>query len=139
MFGDGKQPLAELASKRDGTAALLRGLLVLSCLIVVTLFATELLLRAIDFSIPSRSEVGEAYQFDSELGWLPVPSAAAHQTTGNRTISVKHNSLGLRERELSDIAPDRILFLGDSFTMVTTPTWMNDLAISCRKSCHSMA
>jgi hypothetical protein len=116
MFGDGKQPLAELASKRDGTAALLRGLLVLSCLIVVTLFATELLLRAIDFSIPSRSEVGEAYQFDSELGWLPVPSAAAHQTTGNRTISVKHNSLGLRERELSDIAPDRILFLGDSFT-----------------------
>src|SRR5262249_24481267 len=26
------------------------------------------------------------------------------------------NSLGLRERELSDIAPDRILFLGDSFT-----------------------
>jgi hypothetical protein len=116
MFGDGKQPLAELASKRDGTAALLRGLLVLSCLIVVTLFATELLLRAIDFSIPSRSEVGEAYQFDSELGWLPVPSAAAHQTTGNRMISVKHNSLGLRERELSDIAPDRILFLGDSFT-----------------------
>jgi hypothetical protein len=29
---------------------------------------------------------------------------------------VKHNSLGLRERELGDIAPDRILFLGDSFT-----------------------
>jgi lysophospholipase L1-like esterase len=45
-----------------------------------------------------------------------VPSAAAHQTTGNRTISVKHNSLGLRERELSDIPPDRIFFLGDSFT-----------------------
>jgi hypothetical protein len=95
-----------LASKRGGSL-LLRGLLVLSCIIVVSLFAAELLLRAIDFTAPSRQEVGEAYQFDSELGWLPVPSAAAHQTTGNRTISVKHNSLGLRERELSDIAPDR--------------------------------
>jgi hypothetical protein len=116
MFGHAKQPLARLASKRVATAALLRGLLVFSCLIVVTLFATEVLLRAFDFRIPNRSEVGEAYQFDSELGWLPVPSAAAHQTTGNRTISVKHNSLGLRERELSDIPPDRILFLGDSFT-----------------------
>ncbi|HEX4827984.1 MAG TPA: GDSL-type esterase/lipase family protein, partial [Xanthobacteraceae bacterium] len=38
------------------------------------------------------------------------------QTSGNRTISVRHNSLGLRERELSDVAPDRFLFLGDSFT-----------------------
>jgi GDSL-like Lipase/Acylhydrolase family len=116
VFDDVEQPLAELASKRIGIATLLRGLLVFSCLIVVTLFATELLLRAIDFSIPSRSEIGEAYQFDSELGWLPVPNATAQQTTGNRTISVKHNSLGLRERELSDIAPHRILFLGDSFT-----------------------
>jgi GDSL-like Lipase/Acylhydrolase family len=34
----------------------------------------------------------------------------------NRTVSLQHNSLGIRERELSDIAPDRILFLGDSFT-----------------------
>jgi hypothetical protein len=42
-----------------------------------------------------------------------VPNAASQQTTGNRTISVKHNSLGLRERGLSEIAPDRVLFLGD--------------------------
>jgi hypothetical protein len=108
--------LADLASKRLGNSALLRSLLVFSCIVVVTVFATEFLLRAIDFAVPSRSEVGEAYQFDPELGWLPVPNAAAQQTTGNRTISVKHNSLGLRERELSDIAPHRILFLGDSFT-----------------------
>jgi GDSL-like Lipase/Acylhydrolase family len=95
---------------------LLRGLLVLSCVTVVTLLAAELLLRAIYFSGPSRSEVGEGYQFDPELGWLPVPNAAAQQTTGNRPVLVKHNSLGLRERELSEIAPDRILLLGDSFT-----------------------
>jgi hypothetical protein len=108
--------LADLASKRVGNRASLRGLLIFSCIVVVTVFATEFLLRAIDFSVPSRAEVGEAYQFDPELGWLPVPNAAAQQTTGNRTISVKHNNLGLRERELSDIAPHRILFLGDSFT-----------------------
>jgi hypothetical protein len=108
--------LADLASRRVGNSALLRGLLIFSCIVVVTLFATEFLLRAIGFSVPSRPEVGEAYQFDPELGWLPVPNAAAQQTTGNRTISVKHNSLGLRERELSDIVPHRILFLGDSFT-----------------------
>jgi hypothetical protein len=111
-----EEPLADLASKRVGNNALLRGLLVFSGVIVVALFAAELLLRAIDFSEPSHSEVGEAYQFDPELGWVPVPNAASQQTTSNRTISVKHNGVGLRERELSDIAPDRILFLGDSFT-----------------------
>ena len=111
-----EQPLTDVAAKRGGSRRLLRGLLVFSCIVVVTLFATELLLRIIDFSGPSPSKIGEAFQFDPELGWFPVPNAASQQTTGNRTISAKHNSLGLRERELSDIAPDRILFLGDSFT-----------------------
>jgi len=91
-------------------------LLVLGAIIVAILFAAEVLLRVIDFSGPSRFELGEAFQFDPELGWVPVPNAATQQTSGNRTISVRHNSLGLRERELSDIAPDRFLFLGDSFT-----------------------
>jgi GDSL-like lipase/acylhydrolase family protein len=108
--------LADLASKRLGNSALLRSLLVFSCIVVVTVFAAEFLLRAIGFAVATRSELGEAYQFDAELGWLPVPNAAAQHTTGNRTISVKHNSLGLRERELSDIAAPTILFLGDSFT-----------------------
>jgi hypothetical protein len=108
--------LADLASKHPSNSALLRSLLIFSCIVVVTGFAAEFLLRTIDFAVRSHSGVGEAYQFDPELGWLPVPNAAAQQTTGNRTISVKHNSLGLREGELSDIAPHRILFLGDSFT-----------------------
>jgi len=111
-----EQPLTDLASRRGGGSLLLRGLLVLGAIIVAILFAAELLLRVIDFSAPSRFELGEAFQFDPELGWVPVPNAAAQQTSGNRTISVRHNSLGLRERELSDIAPDRFLFLGDSFT-----------------------
>src|SRR5215471_16038809 len=112
-----EQPLTDLASKRGGGGSLLlRGLLVLSLIIVATLFAAELVLRVIDVGGPSRFELGEAFKFDPELGWVPVPNAAAQQTSGNRTISVRHNSLGLRERELSDIAPDRFLFLGDSFT-----------------------
>ena len=111
-----EQPLTDLASRRGGGSSLLRGLLVLGAIIVAILFAAEVLLRVIDFSGPSRFELGEAFQFDPELGWVPVPNAATQQTSGNRTISVRHNSLGLRERELSDIAPDRFLFLGDSFT-----------------------
>ena len=112
-----EQPLTDLASKRGGGGSLLlRGLLVLSLIIVATLFAAELVLRVIDVGGPSRFELGEAFKFDPELGWVPVPNAAAQQTSGNRTISVRHNSLGLRERELGDIAPDRFLFLGDSFT-----------------------
>src|SRR6266446_7032125 len=115
-----EQPLTDLASKRGGGGSLLlRGLLVLSVIIVATLFAAELALRVIDVGGPSRFELGEAFKFDPELGWVPVPNAAAQQTSGNRTISVRHNSLGLRERELSDIAPDRFLFLGDSFTYGT--------------------
>jgi len=110
-----EQPLTDLASKRGG-GLLLRGLLVVSLIIVATLFAAELLLRGIDVSGPIRSELGEGFQFDPELGWVPTPNAATQQTSGNRTISVRHNGLGLRERELGDIAPDRFLFLGDSFT-----------------------
>ena len=110
-----EHPLTDVAAKRGGSP-LLRGLLVLGAIIVAILFSAELLLRVIDFSGPSRFELGEAFRFDPELGWVPVPNAAAQQTSGNRTISVRHNSLGLRERELSDIAPDRFLFLGDSFT-----------------------
>src|SRR6516225_2547914 len=110
-----EQPLTDLASKRGG-GLLLRGLLVVSLIIVATLFAAELLLRGIDVSGPISSELGEGFQFDPELGWVPTPNAATQQTSGNRTISVRHNGLGLRERELGDIAPDRFLFLGDSFT-----------------------
>jgi hypothetical protein len=110
-----EQPLTDLASKRGG-GLLLRSVLVGGLIVVATLFAAELLLRVIDVSGPIRSELGEAFQFDPELGWVGAPNVAAQQTSGNRTISVRHNGLGLRERELGDIAPDRFLFLGDSFT-----------------------
>src|SRR5215467_10602888 len=99
-----EQPLTDLASRRGGGGLLLRGLLVLGAIIVAILFAAELLLRVIDFSGPSRFELGEASQFDREPAWVPVPTPPPKQTSGNRTFSVSHNSLGLREREPSDIA-----------------------------------
>ena len=48
-----EQPLTDLASKRGGGGSLLlRGLLVLSLIIVATLFAAELALRVIDVGGP---------------------------------------------------------------------------------------
>ncbi len=106
------------SSPRRFDNILLRDLLILSCIIVVVLCAAEFLLRAIDFT-ERRIESGKvtgAYRFDAEIGWSPKPNAVTQNISANRTVSVRQNSLGLRERELSDIAPDRILFLGDSFT-----------------------
>jgi hypothetical protein len=110
--------LTDSAMKSPGKRVLLRCLLTLSCIVVLALGAAELLLRVIESSPPKRSESG--MQFDPQLGWFHIPNAELsaeypHVTT-NRTVAVKNNSIGLRERELADIAPDRILFLGDSFT-----------------------
>src|ERR1700745_4070480 len=99
-----EQPLTDLASKRGGGGSLLlRCLLVLSLIIVWMLFSAKLVLRVIDVSGPSRFELGEAFKFDPELGWVPVPNAAAQQKSGNRTISVRNNNLGLAERRLGSI------------------------------------
>jgi hypothetical protein len=82
------QPWTDLLSKRGGGSLLLRGLLVMGCIIVATFFAAELLLRVIPVSSPEPPKLGEAFQFDPELGWLPAPNAVAQHTSGNRTISV---------------------------------------------------
>ncbi len=55
------------------------------------------------------------YQFDPMLGWSPVPNTRQTVNCG-RTVSVFHNSKGLRDPEpLFDSRPG-VLFLGDSFT-----------------------
>jgi hypothetical protein len=103
--------------ERPGDRVLLRGCLLLLCIVVVTFCAAESLLRVTDLTQhrPSDGTYG-AFRFDPELGWSAAPHSASQLISSNRTISAQHNSIGLRERELSDIAPDRILFLGDSFT-----------------------
>jgi len=102
--------------------ALMRGLLVFGFIAAAALCVGEVLLRILDFSalrIPENSNVvlngGDAVQPDAQLGWSQIPNVVTQSTTGNRTVSVRHNSLGLREKELNEDAPGgTFVFLGDS-------------------------
>lgn len=81
-----------------------------------TLLALEVLLRICDFR-ELREGVSErslGYRYDAELGWVPAPNSAA-KVTNARTVSVRHNSLGLRDEEFSRDDKPALVFLGDSF------------------------
>jgi hypothetical protein len=83
---------------------------------IVTLAALEIILRVVDLR-ELREGVSErslSYQYDAELGWMPVPGSSA-SVTNARTIQVHHNSLGLRDEEFALDARPTIVFLGDSF------------------------
>lgn len=83
---------------------------------VVTLAALEIVLRIVDLR-ELREGVSErslSYRYDSELGWAPVPGSSA-SVTNARTVTARHNSLGLRDEEFTLDARPTIMFLGDSF------------------------
>jgi hypothetical protein len=116
MLGGGLQ--VNPPSRCDGKNVLLRSLLRLVCVFVIALCFFEILLSITGVNEPARlvrAGFGP-YRFDPELGWFAAPNSTSQPTTTNRTITTYHNSLGIRERELNEIAPDRILFIGDSFT-----------------------
>lgn len=82
----------------------------------LTLAGLEFVLRLADFR-EIREGVSErtlSYHHDSELGWAPIPNSTSRATNA-RTVSVRHNSLGLRDEEFTFDAKPTILFLGDSF------------------------
>jgi hypothetical protein len=83
---------------------------------LVTLVALEIVLRVADFRElrETLSETSLAYDFDAELGWMPVPGSAG-TIESFRTTHYKHNSLGLRDEEPGSNGKPTILFLGDSF------------------------
>ena len=86
-------------------------------IMVAVLGAAELILRAIDLrELRDSYEPGRALLFrhDAELGWAPIPNAAA-TFTGTRTVGVSNNSLGLRDLEVGGARKPTVLFLGDSF------------------------
>jgi hypothetical protein len=86
-------------------------------LLIVTLAACEAILRVVDLRYlrdGNRAGNNLTYAYDAELGWLPVPNTVS-QYTGTRTVTVSHNSLGLRDIEVGGAAKKTILFLGDSF------------------------
>ena len=83
---------------------------------LVTLAALEIVLRVADFRElrETLSETSLAYDFDAELGWMPVPNSGG-TVQSFRTTHYKHNSLGLRDEEPGDDGKPAIVFLGDSF------------------------
>src|SRR6195952_364520 len=83
---------------------------------IVTLAVLEIILRVVDLR-ELREGVSErslSYQYDAELGWMPVPGSSA-SVTNARTIQVHHNGLGLRDDEFTLDATPAIMVLGDSF------------------------
>jgi hypothetical protein len=94
----------------------MRSLGAVAIMTIVTLGALEIALRVVDLR-ELREGVSErslSYQYDAELGWMPVPGASA-SVTNARTIQVHHNSLGLRDDEFTLDDKPTIVFLGDSF------------------------
>nr|MBA2400050.1 SGNH/GDSL hydrolase family protein [Bradyrhizobium sp.] len=83
---------------------------------VVTLATLEVVLRIVDLR-ELREGVSErslSYQYDAELGWMPIPGSVS-MVSNARTIHARHNSLGLRDDEFTLDAQPTIMFLGDSF------------------------
>src|ERR1700744_2789954 len=67
---------------------------------LVTLVALEGLLRLVSPRMlrDSSTERSLTYQYDPELGWMPVPHSSA-VIRNARAIHAQHNSLGLRDIE----------------------------------------
>jgi hypothetical protein len=94
----------------------LQSLGAIAVMTIVTLGALEVVLRIVDLR-ELREGVSErslSYQYESELGWMPIPGSRS-TVTNARTIQAHHNSLGLRDEEFIPDARPTIMFLGDSF------------------------
>jgi hypothetical protein len=86
-------------------------------ILAVTLGALELVLRAANLrELREGYEPGHTvvHRHDPELGWRPIPNTLA-AATGARPITIRHNSLGLRDLEHERTDRPTILFVGDSF------------------------
>ena len=94
----------------------LQSLGAIAVLTIATLGALEIILRIVDLRElrEGGSERSLSYQYDAELGWIPVPGSTS-VVTNARTIQARHNSLGLRDDEFTLDAKPTILFVGDSF------------------------
>ena len=107
----------ELARGKQRSAAdLLRGVCVAAVVLATLLALTEITLRALDLPalrldpIESRA----AFDYDPELGWLPHPNSIKQQTA-SRTVTLRHNALGLRDIDLPPGDRPAMLVLGNSF------------------------
>lgn len=94
----------------------------LSILISVALavFVMEFGLRIAGFGFPETLN-----EYDAETGWSKTPGAVVHHKTRDFDVTLKINSLGLRDDAMPSPAKTednvfRVLFLGDSFTLGST-------------------
>jgi hypothetical protein len=85
-------------------------------IILALLTAIEIGLRAFNIAAlpPEPNDASWRFRHDPELGWAARANSVA-QITVTRTVSMRHNSLGMRDIEPTPGASSRILFLGDSF------------------------
>jgi hypothetical protein len=83
---------------------------------LATLAVLEVFLRVANFAELRETLTGRslAYDYDAELGWMPIPKSSGVIKTF-RTTHYKHNSLGLRDEEFTLDAKPTIMVLGDSF------------------------
>jgi lysophospholipase L1-like esterase len=94
----------------------LRSACIMALVMLATLAVLEGMLRIADLRMlrDSSSERSLTYQYDSALGWAPVPYSSS-VVTNARTIHVRHNSLGLRDVEFKRDARPTMMVIGDSF------------------------
>ncbi len=113
--GGSRAPAAAAGGSR--VSRTFREIAVQLLIIVATLATVELVLRVIDLR-ELRDGYGRGYtvvhRYDPELGWLPIPNSAG-LFAGSRTISIQHNSLGLRDIEHQRTDRPTVMFVGDSF------------------------
>lgn len=115
--GEGSSLATAAAPRGDWVRKACREILLQLLVVVATLAAVELLLRVIDLR-ELREGYGRGYpvvhRYEAELGWLPIPNSVG-TFGGSRTISIQHNSLGLRDVEHARTERPTIMFVGDSF------------------------
>jgi lysophospholipase L1-like esterase len=111
---DGRERVT--AEKRQSAGGWKRAIAIQLLILIATLGVAEVVLRVIDLRYLRvlRTGADRIYNYDAELGWLPVPNSDV-SFTGIRTIRVRHNSLGLRDIEHDTAPKPTIAFIGDSF------------------------
>lgn len=95
----------------------LRDIAIQIALVVAVLVVFEIVLRVVDLRFlreGQRPGYSIAYNYDAELGWYPIRNSTA-TFIGQRTITIAHNSLGLRDSEPDRSRSQTVLFVGDSF------------------------
>lgn len=108
--------MVESTQPRGTKRRFLRAAILQVAIVTTTLVVAEIILRVIDLRHlrAHRTGADQVYSYDAELGWVPNANSVL-TFTGMRTISVRHNSLGLRDIEHDTAPKPTIAFIGDSF------------------------